>query len=122
MGSIGSIATGSSVRAGAEAGGSHLLHTRPPGVGSPPPPARAWALTHSGRWIGSTIRGGEMTIIDLPAGAAQPTTAEGSRPGECLVCFVLRRVEGVGCDNTLRWARAYRDAVAPADHGLERRL
>ena len=41
---------------------------------------------------------------------------------ECLVCFVMGRVDSAGCDNTLRWARAYRDAVAPGDHGLERRL
>jgi hypothetical protein len=38
------------------------------------------------------------------------------------VCFVLSRVDHDGCDNTLRWARSYRDAVAPADRGLERRL
>jgi hypothetical protein len=44
------------------------------------------------------------------------------RPGECLVCFVLRRVDSAGCDNTLRWARRYRDESAPGDSGLERRL
>src|SRR4051794_714617 len=43
-------------------------------------------------------------------------------PDECLVCFVLSSVERAGCDNTLRWAGAYRDTFALSDHGLERRL
>jgi hypothetical protein len=38
------------------------------------------------------------------------------------MCFVLRRIESAGCDNTLRWAVTYRDAVVPVDRGLERRL
>src|SRR5688500_18601353 len=44
------------------------------------------------------------------------------RPGECLVCYVARMLDEFGCDNTLRFARAYRDQVAPRATGLERRL
>lgn len=66
-----------------------------------------------------------MTIADAPVEAAVDTpVATGRAPGpdECLVCFVLSRVDDDGCDNTLRWARSYRDSVAPTDRGLERRL
>ena len=44
------------------------------------------------------------------------------REGECLACYVSRMVEAHGCDLTLRWARLYRDVVAPRDDRLERRL
>lgn len=58
-----------------------------------------------------------MTIADAPV-----RSADAPPPDQCLVCFVLGRVETHGCDGTLRWASAYRDAVAPADRGLEQRL
>ena len=61
-------------------------------------------------------------LADTPAPTTDDRPDDGPAADECLVCFVLRHVERAGCDNTLRWARAYRDAVAPADHGLERRL
>lgn len=44
------------------------------------------------------------------------------REGECLLCFVARAVDELGCDDTLRWARRYRDLRVPAATGLERRL
>lgn len=42
--------------------------------------------------------------------------------GECLLCFVRRQIEEFGCDTTLRFARHYRDLVAPRATALERRL
>lgn len=59
-------------------------------------------------------------LADRPVRA--PEGRAESAGAECLVCFVMDNVERSGCDNTLRWARAYRDTVAPADQGLERRL
>ena len=44
------------------------------------------------------------------------------RPGECLCCYVGRLLDEYGCDCTLRFARQYRDAVAPRATALERRL
>ena len=35
------------------------------------------------------------------------------RAGECLVCYVARMLDEFGCDTTLRFARNYRDQVAP---------
>ncbi|WP_413316618.1 DUF2695 domain-containing protein [Agrococcus sp. 1P02AA] len=43
------------------------------------------------------------------------------RRGECLACFVQRAVEAFGCDG-LRFAKRYRDLVAPRATALERRL
>jgi hypothetical protein len=42
------------------------------------------------------------------------------RPGECLLCYVYRMLE-FGCIG-LRWALAYRDAVAPRATALKDRL
>lgn len=42
--------------------------------------------------------------------------------GECLLCFVVRMTDTLGCDNTLRWALRYRDLRAPHDRRLEQRL
>lgn len=56
------------------------------------------------------------------AGPSAPVPDAAPAAGECLVCFVLRRVEAAGCDNTLRWARVFRDGSAPGDLGLEKRL
>ena len=44
------------------------------------------------------------------------------REGECLVCFVARAVDELGCDSTLRWALRFRDLRVPEATGLERRL
>lgn len=44
------------------------------------------------------------------------------RPSECLPCYLDRVLREGRCDNTLRWSRAYRDAVAPRATALERRL
>ena len=44
------------------------------------------------------------------------------RTGECLVCYVARMLDEFGCDTTLRFARNYRDQVAPRATKLERRL
>ena len=44
------------------------------------------------------------------------------RAGECLVCYVARMLDEFGCDTTLRFARNYRDQMAPRATKLERRL
>jgi Protein of unknown function (DUF2695) len=44
------------------------------------------------------------------------------RTGECLVCYVGRMLDEFGCDTSLRFARNFRDQVAPRATGLERRL
>jgi hypothetical protein len=53
------------------------------------------------------------------------TTADeltGVRDDECLYCYVARMVDAHGCDNTLRFARRYRDQRAPQATQLEKRL
>jgi hypothetical protein len=63
--------------------------------------------------------------IDQEAEALVRATADtlmGPEPGECLACFVVRMLKEFGCDNTLRWARHYRDQRAPRAVGLEARL
>jgi hypothetical protein len=42
------------------------------------------------------------------------------KPGECLHCYVYRMLE-FGCSG-LRWARRYRDIMAPRATALDRRL
>jgi hypothetical protein len=54
--------------------------------------------------------------------AAVTDATDTPHEGECLTCYVTRMVEAHGCDLTLRWARLFRDAAAPADDRLERRL
>ena len=44
------------------------------------------------------------------------------RGSECLVCYVARMLDEFGCDNTLRFAVAYRDLLAPRATALEGRL
>ena len=44
------------------------------------------------------------------------------RERECLACFVTRMLNEFGCDETLRFARRYRDQAAPRATALERRL
>ncbi|WEG08816.1 DUF2695 domain-containing protein [Microbacterium horticulturae] len=41
---------------------------------------------------------------------------------ECLPCYLDRVLHDAQCDGTLRFASAYRDAVAPRATGLERRM
>ncbi len=31
------------------------------------------------------------------------------QPDECLYCYLLRMLDALGCDNTLRWAERWRD-------------
>ncbi len=39
---------------------------------------------------------------------------------ECLPCYLGRMLADYGCDNTVRWARRWRDACAPRATALER--
>lgn len=41
---------------------------------------------------------------------------------ECLFCYAYRMLAGHGCDNTLRWAKHWRDLRAPRAKALERQL
>ncbi|MFG6402317.1 DUF2695 domain-containing protein [Microbacterium sp. P04] len=66
-----------------------------------------------------------MTTIDTRAEEyLRQLSARRIRPeeGECLVCFVNRMLNAFGCDNTLRFARAWRDERAPRATSLEERL
>ncbi len=51
--------------------------------------------------------------------SAEMTTPD---EGECLLCFIHRQLDELGCDNTLRFARRYRDLQVPRATALERRL
>ncbi len=42
--------------------------------------------------------------------------------GECVLCYCARRVGQFGCDGSPRWARRWRDVVAPRATALLRRL
>lgn len=57
----------------------------------------------------------ETDLAELSAWITRP------RPGECLICYLLRMVEEFGCTE-LRWSKHYRDQRAPRAQGLERRL
>jgi len=72
---------------------------------------------------------------EVPAAALDPAVQEAElvlasaadavlvpRPGECLLCYVARMLDDFGCHTTLRFARRYRDTVAPRATALERRL
>lgn len=74
-------------------------------------PARGPAMSES-----TTLAEAE-TIVDAAARSMTQPIA-----GECLLCFVIRMLDDFGCDDTLRFARAYRDAVAPRATRLEWRL
>ncbi|MEP6667224.1 MAG: DUF2695 domain-containing protein [Nocardioidaceae bacterium] len=41
---------------------------------------------------------------------------------ECVFCYVDRMLDAFGCDNTLRWAKYWRDHRALRATGLENRL
>lgn len=42
--------------------------------------------------------------------------------GECLTCYLQRALRDFGCDNTLRWAKRWRDAEVPGASRLEHQL
>ena len=44
------------------------------------------------------------------------------RQGECLLCYAYRMTTSFGCDNTLRWAKLWRDLRAPRATAMERQL
>ncbi|WP_182525964.1 DUF2695 domain-containing protein [Nocardioides dongkuii] len=58
----------------------------------------------------------ERYLQDLAHPCAQPSARQ------CLVCFVARAVEQIGCDETLRWAQRFREVRSPTATGLEHRL
>lgn len=58
----------------------------------------------------------EAIVLDLTRRLTNPGD------GECLYCYVVRMLDNHGCDNTLRWAGAFRDLRAPRATGLESRL
>jgi hypothetical protein len=63
-------------------------------------------------------------VVDEVESFVRDRSAELTTPagGECLCCYVVRMLDAFGCDNTLRWARCFRDERAPRATGLERRL
>src|SRR6476659_2852881 len=61
----------------------------------------------------------EQLETELREMAEAATMPAGS---ECVACYVARMLEAFGCDNTLRWARRFRDVRSPTATGLERRL
>ena len=54
--------------------------------------------------------------------ATTATQLTGVRDGECLYCYVMRMLDELDCDNTLRFVRSYREQRAPAATGLEAAL
>lgn len=62
----------------------------------------------------------EQQAEELVRAAARELTEP--RAGECLLCFVARKLDDFGCDNTLRWAVRYRDLRAPRATALAERL
>ncbi len=63
-----------------------------------------------------TVSEVERFVRDLADDLTHP------RAQECLACFVARMLNEFGCDETLRFARRYRDVAAPSATALERRL
>lgn len=61
----------------------------------------------------------EQGPVEPVEGGAAPVDP---REDECLLCYLHRTLEELGCDTTLRWARRYRDLVAPRATALEGRL
>jgi hypothetical protein len=41
---------------------------------------------------------------------------------ECVLCYVARMLQSLGCDTTLRWTRHWRDRIRPRATALERRF
>jgi hypothetical protein len=67
---------------------------------------------------------GEISVADEAELYLKMLADPDCEPGmyECVVCFVARRVEAVGCDDTLRWAQWFRDVKSPTATALESRL
>jgi hypothetical protein len=67
---------------------------------------------------------GEMSVADEAELYLKMLADPDCEPGmyECVVCFVARRVEAVGCDGTRRWAQWFRDVKSPTATALESRL
>lgn len=57
-----------------------------------------------------------------PAEPADPGGSPEPRTGECLPCFVRRRVDAGGCTGTLVWTEHWRRARSPRASALLRRL
>lgn len=65
------------------------------------------------------------TAIDIEAESFVRSLATAiimPQAGECLPCYLDRVMHDVRCDDSLRLARVYRDALAPRATALERRL
>ena len=58
----------------------------------------------------------EVQIAALSASLTAPAK------GECVFCYDYRMLTNYGCDNTLRWAKRWRDLRAPRATALERKL
>ena len=61
----------------------------------------------------------EMLERELGVSSALLTSP---RQGECLFCYAYRMTTSFGCDNTLRWAKLWRDLRAPRATAMERQL
>ena len=59
------------------------------------------------------------TIADLVEADLRARAEELTQPGpdECLTCYVYRMLVDHGCDNTLRFARRFRDLRSPTATG-----
>lgn len=55
-------------------------------------------------------------------GALEPESGSEPRGGECLLCFVRRRVDACGCTGTLVWTEYWKRARSPTASALIRRL
>jgi hypothetical protein len=64
----------------------------------------------------AAVEQAEAVIIDLSRRLTTP------HEGECLYCYVVRMLDEHGCDTTVRWARRFRDVLAPRATRLEHRL
>jgi hypothetical protein len=60
------------------------------------------------------------SVIDAMESELAELSRRLTEPGdrECLRCYVLRMLDQFGCDNTLRWAKRWRDMRAPRARGL----
>src|SRR5829696_2710512 len=55
----------------------------------------------------SAVEEAEAIVLDLTRRLTGPADRE------CLFCYVVRMLDNHGCDNTLRWAGAFREVRAP---------
>jgi len=61
-------------------------------------------------------------LAAMPERRTAPDEDTDPRDGECLRCYLLRMLNGHGCDGTHRWTIRWRDAGAPRVTGLLRKL